>query len=692
MDLRQFDRANRLENHGLTVEAALPAAILCDPKYKWGGTKSLNVFHTADISVVRPGSLAEQMAKRTARKRKAALVAAAKKRNAIPLSHNIRLRRSDLVILLGLAVMTFGIYAQVSGHQFITLDDPTYIRENPNVNRGVTLAGIAWAFTTFHVANWHPITWISHMIDCQLFGTNAGRHLMVNALVHVANTLLLFCFLLRTTHARWASALVAALFALHPLHVESVAWASERKDTLSTFFGLLCLIAYVRYADAPSITRYAWVVITLALGLLAKPMLVTWPLIMLLLDYWPLRRLQRSDANDQLSELGKLVVEKLPLFALVAASVLITFAAQSHGGAVRTFAAAPVAFRFSNALVSYAKYLLLAFWPNNLAVYYPLAPTGIPAWQVVGAAFLLSGITALCFFERKTRPYLIVGWLWFLGTLVPVIGLVQVGGQVMADRYFYIPSIGLFIAVAFGLADIAKHWRLAPWLSAGIAAGVLLILATLTNAQIHLWRDSFTLFEHTLAVTPPNLHIEHNLGLALGGSGRYDKAAAHFEKALQIDPNFYEGLVGMGVTREFQGRLPEAINYFQAAIHSQPDAPTPHLELGRALWKQNNDQAAFEEMRRASQLAPKDADIRADFALALELVGRIPEAIEQFHEALRLNPNNAEAHANLGLALLASGKPRESIPEFEAALRLKPELTGAADNLRRAQAQSDSQR
>ena len=560
------------------------------------------------------------------------------------------------------------------------------------VNRGVTLAGLAWAFTTFHATNWHPLTWISHMIDCQLFGTNAGRHLLVNALIHVANTLLVFCFLLRTTHARWPSALVAALFALHPLHVESVAWVSERKDTLSTFFGLLSLIAYMRYAEARSINRYAWVVITLALGLLAKPMLVTWPLVMLLLDYWPLHRLQRLDARGQLSVLRNLVVEKLPLFALVAASVIITFLAQSRGGAVRTFADAPVALRLSNAFVSYAKYLLLTFWPNNLAVYYPLGPAGIPVWQIIGAVLLLIGITAFCLFQRRIRPYLMVGWLWFLGTLVPVIGLVQVGGQIMADRYFYIPSIGLFIALVFGLADIAKKWRVAPALSAGIVGGVLLILATLTNAQIQRWRDSFTLFEYTLAVTPPNIHIEHNLSLAMGGSGRYDEAAAHFEKTLQIDPNFYDGLVGMGVTRGLQGRVPEAIEYFQAAIRSQPRAPTAHTELGHVFWKQNRDQDALEELHRALQSAPKDADIRADFGLALALVGKIPEAIEQLHEALRLNPNSAETHNNLGLALLASGKARESIAEFEVALRLKPELKGAADNLRRAQTQSGSQR
>jgi tetratricopeptide (TPR) repeat protein len=643
------------------------------------------------------------MAKRTAQKRKAVGFTAAKGRTpkAFGVSHATTFGRPDLLILLGLAVMTFGIYAQVIGHQFITLDDPTYIQENPMVNRGLTRAGLAWAFTTFHATNWHPLTWISHMIDCQLFGTNAGRHLLVNALIHVANTLLVFWFLLRTTHARWPSALVAALFALHPLHVESVAWASERKDTLSTFFGLLSLIAYTRYAEAPSISRYAWVSITLALGLLAKPMLVTWPFVMLLLDYWPLRRLRDPMAKEHLSGAShreaaagnvSLVREKLPLFAIVAASAIITFVAQSHGGAVRTFADAPVALRLSNALVSYAKYLLLTFWPNNLAVYYPLAPTGIPAWQIIGAAFLLIGITAFCLFQRRIRPYLIIGWLWFLGTLAPVIGIVQVGGQTMADRYFYIPSIGLFIALVFGLTDIAKSWHVAPSLSAGIAGGVLLIFATLTNVQIQRWRDSFTLFEHTLAVTPPNLRIEHNLGLALGGNGRYDEAAAHFEKTLQIDANFYDGLVGVGVTRTFQGRLPEAIEYFQAAIRLQPDAPKAHAQLALALWKQNRDQAALEEMRRASQLAPKDADVRADFGLALELAGRIPEAIEQFREALRLNPNSAEAHNNLGLALLASGKARESIAEFEAALRLKPELKGAADNLRRAQSQLSSQR
>src|SRR5205809_6164266 len=338
------------------------------------------------------------MAKQTAQKGKSCRVTATNERTptAFGPSQVTTFERPDVLILLGLAVVTFGIYAQVIGHHFITLDDLSYIEENPMVNRGVTLAGLAWAFTTFHAGNWHPLTWIAHMIDSQLFGTFAGGHLLVNALIHTANTVLLFSFLLRTTHARWSSALVAALFALHPLHVESVAWASERKDTLSTFFGLLSLIAYVRYAEAHSIRRYAWVAITLALGLLAKPMLVTWPFVMLLLDYWPLRRFDLTSRREVATKLWPLVREKLPLFALVAASAVITSVAQSHGGGVRTFTEFPIALRLANALVSYAKYLLLAFWPNDLAVYYPYTGTDIPAWQIIGAALLLIAITAFC--------------------------------------------------------------------------------------------------------------------------------------------------------------------------------------------------------------------------------------------------------------------------------------------------------
>ena len=359
---------------------------------------------------------------------------------------------------------------------------------------------------------------------------------------------------------------------------------------------------------------------------------------------------------------------------------------------MRTLAHEPIALRLSNALVSYAKYLLLTFWPNDLGVYYPFA--GISAWQIIGAAFLLIGITAFCLSQsRKHSGYLIVGWLWFLGTLVPVIGLVQVGGQIMADRYFYIPSIGLFIALVFGLAEFAKRRRIAPWLGAAITGVVLLVLATLTNAQIHRWRDSFTLFEHTLAVTPPNHRIEYDLGVAFAQSNRYDEAAPHFEKALQIRPNDYKSLLYMGISRFYQGRLPEAIEYAQAAIRSQADSARAHDLLGMTLAKQNRNEAALDEMRRAVKLAPKDADIRNDLGLALAQLGRIPEAIDEFHEAVRLAPDKAAAaHANLGWALLGSDKARESIPEFEAALHLNPQSKVAADGLRQAQAQLGPQR
>jgi tetratricopeptide (TPR) repeat protein len=389
----------------------------------------------------------------------------------------------------------------------------------------------------------------------------------------------------------------------------------------------------------------------------------------------------------------KLVVEKIPLFALVAASAVVTSVAQSHLGAVRTFTEFPLAPRLSNALVSYVKYLLLAFWPNNLAVFYPFPKAGIPIWQINCAALLLIGITAFCFFQRKIRRYLIVGWLWFLGTLVPVIGLVQVGAQTMADRYFYIPSIGLFIAIVFGLAGIAETRRVAPWFSAAIANLVLLVFATLTNAQIHRWNDSITLFEHALTVAGPNVIVEDNLGLAMHKSGQLDEAATHFEKALQFQPDDYTALLTMGVTRFYQGRVPEAIEYAKATIRSEPDAPKAHNLLGMALAKQNQNEAALDEVRRASELDPKDAEIRNNLGLALARLDKIPEAIDQFHESVRLDPKNAAAaHANLGWALLQSKKPRESIPEFEAALQLNPEFKAAADGLRQAQAQLSPQR
>ena len=617
----------------------------------------------------------------------------------------------DFLIIVALVIATLAVYGQVIGHQFINLDDANYITENPMVNRGLTLAGVMQALTSFYAANWHPLTWISHMIDCQLFGLNAGGHLLVNALLHCANTASVFWFLRRATDGPgspqdesvspgrpdrtgsiWPSAIVAALFALHPLHVESVAWAAERKDTLATFFGLLSLITYVRYVESPSWKRYALVAVTLALGLMAKPMLVTWPFVMLLLDYWPLRRFQKP-------EITRLIVEKIPLFVIVALSALITFLAQSHYHAVITVTAAPVWLRLTNVLLAYAKYVWRTFWPHDLALYYPY-PNVFNVWHLINAAVVLFAITLFCFSQRKRRPYLIVGWLWFVGTLVPVIGIVQVGEQAMADRYHYIPSIGLFIAIVFGLADLAAGWPLLSKAAPALTGAVLLVLSVLTFRQVQLWHDTFTLFEHTLRIAPDrNVPIEYNLGLAFADIGQDDKAVTHLEKALEFDPNFGLALFTMLEIRRRQGRIAEAIDFGRHAVRALPTLAKAHAELGLAYAAQKKSDDAVRELREAVLLDPADAYARTDLGLALAQMGKTAEGIDTLHEAqrllhqaLRLNPNSAEAHNNLGIILLTIGKTRESIPEFEAALRLNPSLETASKNLEQAQAKLASER
>jgi protein O-mannosyl-transferase len=602
--------------------------------------------------------------------------------------------RLDIAIGAALAVVTLAVYGQVIHHQFIHLDDDLYISNNPMVSKGLTVEGIKWAFTTFHAANWHPLTWLSHMLDSQLFGLDAGKHLLVNVLIHVFNTLLLYAIVRRTTGKLWAGAMVAALFALHPLHVESVAWAAERKDTLSIFFGLLAILAYVRYAESVSGKRFAPVAISLALGLMAKPMLVTLPFVLLLLDYWPLKRL-RWHPSESLATLPKallpLIREKLLLFALVAVSMLLTYMAQSCGGAVRALVDQPLSMRIGNALIAYAKYFMLTFWPVDLGVYYPYSPANLPGWQMVLAFLLLTCITLIAVRQAAKLPYLLVGWLWFLGTLVPVIGLVQVGGQAMADRYHYLPSIGLFIALVFIAGDFVERKRLPrPALATG-AALLLLLMGVRTSVQVGLWRDSVTLFTHTLSVTSDNLVMEYNLGHVLGRQGKSDEALKHFAEAIRINPNFYDAPFNMGVTLAAQGRFVEAINYYEQALRIQPNSGKAHMEKALALAKQGKLADALPSFYQALELLPNDADVRTNLGLALLHQGKIEEAIGQLNEALRLNPNSAEAHNNMGLALLAQGKAQQSIVHFSTALRLKPQMALAQENLKRAQAQSAAQ-
>lgn len=562
--------------------------------------------------------------------------------------------RIDLRIAAGVAVATLAVYGQVAGHQFIELDDRVYIQNNPMVTGGLTWEGIVWAFTTFFDSNWHPLAWIAHMVDVEMFGLDAGRHLLVNVLIHIANSLLLFLFLKRVTGARWPSAMVAALFALHPLHVESVAWAIERKDTLSTFFGLLALLAYARHAKAPSPKRLALVAVWLGLGLMAKPMLVTWPFVLLVLDYWPLGRVDWRPAGG-IGRFAKawlpLVREKLPLFGLAAASMIVTWLAQANVGPGERIVDAPLALRIANALVSYSQYIFSTFWPADLAVYYPFSPGGAPAWRIAVAVVTLAVITAIALRDAVRRPWLIVGWLWFVGTLVPVIGLVPVGiGQAMADRYYYVPSIGLFVALVFALAELANRWRIGRRLIVAVAAVTLVLLASVTAVQVSRWRDTDTLFQYALSVTRDNLVIEYNYGYALMQRGAYDRAIPHFAEAVRIEPRFFAALLYMALSLEQQGKPGEAISYYERALAVRP---TP--------------------------------EVRTNLGLVLAREGRMAEAVAQLNEVLRLTPDSAEAHSNLGGVLLMAGQAEKSVSYFRTALRLKPGLAAAEDNLRRAQ-------
>ena len=594
------------------------------------------------------------------------------------------LSRTDLWVLLGLSLVTLGVYAQVLSHQFINFDDDNYIWANPMVIAGLTAHGFTWAFTTFHAANWHPLTWLSHMADSQLFGLRAGGHLFVNTLFHVANAALLFVFLNRTTKARWQSAIIAALFALHPLHVESVAWASERKDTLSTFFGLLCLLAYSRYVVAPSWRRYSVVAIWLALGLMAKPMLVTWPFVLLLLDYWPFARLA-SRSPISIRAFWPLLREKLPLLLLVIPSAWVTWIAQAQGRAVSGLAVEPLSWRLANAARSYAKYLYLTFCPRDLAVYYPTVHDTIPIWQWGLALVLLGGISLLVVLSARRRPYLIVGWLWFTVTLLPVIGLVRVGGQAMADRYTYIPSVGLFIALVFGFTDLVAAWRVPRVFIAAASGTVLFVLACLTTLQITRWRDSETLFGYVLSIDSENAVAQNNLGSALGAKGKPAEAVPHFAEAIRLDSRYFDALGNMGQALSEQGEAAQAVNYFERALEVKPESAKTHWQLGVSLENLRRNDEAMSQFQEAVRLAPQDPVMHLNLGLKLAQQSKFSEAVEQYERALRLDPNNAEAHNNLGLVLFALGREGEGLQEFSTAIRLKPDLAVARDNLKRAQ-------
>jgi len=516
-------------------------------------------------------------------------------------------------------------YGPLRDASFINFDDQEYVYENAHVVSGLTSENIGWAFYTTQLANWHPVTWLSHMLDCQLFGLNARAHHMMNLLLHIANTLMLFLVLMRATRSFWRSGFVAALFALHPLHVESVAWVSERKDVLSTFFWLLAVLSYLRYARLPSVRTYFPVCLFLTLGLMTKAMLVTLPFTLLLLDYWPLCRIESAGSaatrDFTRRKWSDLVREKAPLFALSAISCSVTFWAQRSGGAVRSLEVWPLDARIANATVAYVQYIAKLFWPVGLAIYYP-HPGYPPIWKVALCAAALVAISLFALRAARREPALIVGWLWYLGTLVPVIGIVQIGSQAMADRYTYVPLIGLFIMLAWSIPAGVIFRRAAKLAVAVVVVVTFAGLSELTRQQVRYWHDSASLFGHALEVTPENSLAQFNLALALGREGRFAEAIAHHEATLRLDPNHREARYEIGILLEQMGKTEDAIRAYREAIRVHPDHVRARNNLAALLARAGRLEEAAFQLREALRIDPSDSKVRKNLEKIVEFQGR----------------------------------------------------------------------
>jgi protein O-mannosyl-transferase len=596
-----------------------------------------------------------------------------------------KLDHRPALIACVLALATLAVYFQVGGLDFTDFDDPSYVFANPRIVAGLTWTGVTWAFTHAHAANWHPLTSISHMLDCQLFGPNPGGPHVINLLLHMLNGVVLFGLLRRLTGSVWRSAAVAALFALHPLHVESVAWVSERKDVLSTLFGLLCLHAYAKYAeiksgaeDSPGSSStsagpyYRLALLLFALGLMSKPMLVTLPCLLLLLDCWPLGRFSPATLLSRPAALKPLVSEKIPFFALSATSCVVTFLVQKAGGAVAPLDHLPLTARLGNAIVSYVRYLGKCVWPSDLCVLYPYQD-----WSLLSVVLALGGLVGLTFLvlrQREQRPYLLVGWAWYLGSLVPVIGLAQVGCQAIADRYTYLPSIGLFVMLAWGLGEVvgpSKGRRLAL---AGLATLTLVIFGILTQAQVMYWQNTETLFRHAIAVTSRNASAYVTLGRYFGRLREGQQAERCYRTALGLDPRSHTAWNNLACVLIDQGRFEEGLASCQQALRSAPTFAEAHNNLGTALLKSGKPERAVGHYTEALRLNPDYEEAHYNVGNALVSLGNLAQALEHYRAALEINPRSANARNNCGLLLAAEGRFHEAIVEFKAALALDPGL------------------
>lgn len=599
-------------------------------------------------------------------------------------------RTLERLISVGLIVLVLSVFSQVAGHDFINFDDGFYVTLNDHVQAGLTWKSFKWAFTTMHSANWHPLTWLSHMIDCQIYGLHPSGHHLTNLFFHVANTLLLFLWLREATGSLWKSFMVAGLFAIHPLHVESVAWVSERKDVLSAFFWMLTLLFYIRYSRKPGLARYLLTLATFALGLMAKPMLVTLPFVLLLMDFWPLGRISffpHKNGKSTIKSLLPLIWEKIPLFVLSVASSVVTYMAQSEGGAVSSFALVPLKIRITNCLVAYVMYLKKIFWPYDLAAFYPHLGGNLSIWKGICAGAFLGAISLLVVREARRRPFLPVGWFWFLGTLFPVIGIIQVGGQSMADRYTYLPAIGIFVMIVWGVSVLLKGISYRRSILGCFSIVTLSLLWVITYAQVEHWKSTRTVFQHALSATEGNYLAHCMMAQVLSSEGNSEAGIEECKKALSIWPGYSDGHHRFGNILADEGFFDEAISHYKEALKSNPSHVWAHISLGKALAKAGKKRDAAEHYSAAERVMDDNSWTHNMLGIAWAEMGRFEESIHHFSKALELSPNKPETHNNIGRTLLMQGKLVEAISHLESAIRIKPAFPKALNNLGLALAQ-----
>jgi len=571
-----------------------------------------------------------------------------------------------------IVILVWFVFGQTARHEFVNFDDESYVYANPVISHGLSAASIGWAFTHALSHNWHPLTALSHMLDCQLFDLKPGGHHVTNVLFHALSAILLLIALLQMTGAFWRSAFVATVFAIHPLHVESVAWVAERKDVLSAFFFMLTLIAYAAYSRRPSLSRYLPVAALFACGLLSKPMLVTVPLILLLLDYWPLRRFERGDVT-----LSRLLVEKAPLLVMAAAVGVVTIFIQRHGIGYEQIA---VPWRIGNAVVSGGIYLWQTIWPVDLAVFYPRLGAKLPAWQIAVAFVPLAGISIAALMFRQARPYLFCGWFWFVVMLLPVIGLIQVGNQAHADRYMYLPQIGLALAVVWGAEELSRPWQARRLV--GSASAILIgLLVWRASVQTTFWHNSHSLWEHTLAVTTNNDLAHERLASALLDEKRTDEAVVQAELSLSIKSANADAENDLGAALSRRGQPGEALKHFHNALQLDPGLSTIHYNIANALAATGATTEAIAEYEKQLEINPDFAEADNNLSLLLLRMGKIGEAQTHIARALELKPNYAEAHNNLAIVLSQSGRIEEAIMQWKKTLSIEADNLDANANL-----------